>query len=315
MILIDPIALRVRAVEPLARTLKRIIFEAADGGLLPSPLPGAHLPIALPASEALLRNAYSLTGPPGDRSRYEIVVRRTERSRGGSAFIHEVLKPGDVLEAVRPNSLFPLQNRARKHLLIAGGIGITPFLSFLPVLAQRRERFEFHLFARRDEIPVFQALLAAHAGHNIHIHAARDAMSIPGLLALQPLGTHVYTCGPASLMDGVRETALALGWPKGRIHVESFGAIGGTPFRVRLARSGGEIAVGESESMLEALERAGAPIRSLCRGGACGECMTRVLAGTPEHRDHFLSEAEKADGMLVMPCVSRALTPTLTLDL
>lgn len=315
MILIDPITLRVRAVEPLADTLKRIIFEAADGGLLPSPLPGAHLPIALPASEALLRNAYSLTGPLGDRSRYEIVVRRTERSRGGSAFIHEMLKPGDVIEAVRPHSLFPLQNRARKHLLIAGGIGITPFLSFLPVLEQRRERFEFHLFARGHEIPVFQALLAAHASHNVHVHGARDALSIAELLARQPLGTHVYTCGPVSLMDGVRDTALALGWPKGRIHLESFGATGGAPFKVQLARTGIEIAVGEEDSMLQALERAGAPIRSLCRGGACGECLTRVLAGTPEHRDHFLSEAEKAEGTLVMPCVSRALTPTLTLDL
>lgn len=315
MILIDPITLRVRAVEPLARTLKRIILEAADGGLLPSPLPGAHLPIMLPAAAASLRNSYSLTGSIEDRSRYEIVVRRTERSRGGSAFIHEMLKEGDVLDAVRPNSLFPLQTRARKHLLIAGGVGVTPFLSFLPVLEQRRERFEFHLFVRADEVAVFETLLAAHASHNIHIHPARDALSIAELLARQPLGTHVYTCGPSSLMDGVRETALALGWPKGRIHLESFGATGGRPFNVQLARTGLEVAVGEAESMLEALERAGAPTRSLCRGGACGECLTRVLAGTPEHRDHFLSDAEKAEGGLVMPCVSRALTPSLTLDL
>jgi ferredoxin len=67
--------------------------------------------------------------------------------------------------------------------------------------------------------------------------------------------------------------------------------------------------------MLEALENAGLPVASLCRGGACGECLTAVLEGAPDHRDHVLTDEEKSGGRLVMPCVSRAKTPYLTLDL
>jgi ferredoxin len=98
-----------------------------------------------------------------------------------------------------------------------------------------------------------------------------------------------------------------------RVHLESFGALGGESFRVKLSRSGREIPIGEHESMLEALENASVEMPSLCRGGACGECLSTVLDGIPDHRDHFLTADEKAEGRLVMPCVSRAKTPTLTL--
>ena len=116
-------------------------------------------------------------------------------------------------------------------------------------------------------------------------------------------------------MDAVKETAAKSGWPGSRVHLESFGNAGGSPFIVKLARSGGEVAVGAHETMLEALEEAGLPVPSLCRGGACGQCLTRVIEGLPEHRDHYLNDGERAAGNLVMPCVSRARSPSLLLDL
>ncbi|WP_375287320.1 PDR/VanB family oxidoreductase [Sphingomonas sp.] len=308
------IILRVRALEPLSGSLRRVVLEPADGGQLPLALPGAHLPLTLSGGDRVFRNSYSLTSSLDERSRYDIIVRRAERSRGGSAFIHEALAPGDTVRAAAPNSFFPIQARARKHLLIAGGIGITPFLSFLPVLRERGAWHELHVYARREELPVFEALLRD-AGGNIHLHPARDARPIRALLAAQPLGTQAYTCGPEAMMAAVHAAAAELGWPAGRVQSENFGAAGGEPFTLRLARSGAEIAVRGDQTMLEALEQAGAPVRSLCRGGACGECVTGVIDGTPDHRDHFLSQAEKASGTLVMPCVSRSRTPILTLDL
>ena len=157
-------------------------------------------------------------------------------------------------------------------------------------------------------------MLAPFAAHSVHVHAARQECPLDELLARQPLGTHVYSCGPAGLIDGVRDAAVANGWPLSHVHSESFGAYGGAPFSVRLARSGRTVEVGEHDSMLEALETAGVAMPSLCRGGACGECLTKVLDGTPEHRGHFLSPEEKAGGALMMPCVSRAETSMLTID-
>jgi len=309
----QPLELRVQVVEQLAPTLKRIVLEHVDGGLLPTSQPGAHLTLLLPSKKRSYRNSYSIVSSPDERSHYEIIVRRTVDSRGGSAFIHVGLKQNDVLTSAIPNSQFPLQNLARKHLLISGGIGITPLLSFLPVLRRRQEWLELHHFSARAEAAVFETLLEPFGGHDVHVHIGRSAISLTELLARQPLGTHVYCCGPKQLMDSVHDTALALGWPPVRINLESFGVFGGDRFYVRLSLSGREIAVGEHESMLEAIENAGLQVPSLCRGGACGECLTTVVDGVPDHRDHFLTAEEKAGGRVVMPCVSRARTPYLTL--
>ena len=163
---------------------------------------------------------------------------------------------------------------------------------------------------------MFEALLAPFGGHDLHIHPGRSGLDIAELLARQPLGnTHVYVCGPHALMETVAQAAARLGWPASKVHRESFGAAGGAPFTVRLARSEREVSVGSEQSMLEALEAAGVPMPSLCRGGACGECVTHVVAGEPEHRDDYLTAAEKAGNGLVMPCVSRAKGELLVLDL
>lgn len=315
MIVLEPLALRVRQLAPLSATLRHVVLEAADGGLLPASLPGAHLSMVLQAPSRTFRNSYSVTSHYDQRSRYELIVRRTETSRGGSAFIHEALKVGDVVEAAVPNSQFPIQNLARKHLLIGGGIGITPLLSFLPALRDRGQRAEVHQFARATEAALFERLLEPHAAHRINVHAGRGGKALADILLGQPLGTHVYCCGPAALMNVVKDTALLLGWPGNRVHLESFGNAGGAPFTVNLARSGGTVSVGAHETMLEALEDAGLPVPSLCRGGACGQCLTRVTDGTPDHRDHYLNAAERAGGDCVMPCVSRAASLSLTLDL
>jgi ferredoxin len=117
-------------------------------------------------------------------------------------------------------------------------------------------------------------------------------------------------------MDAVTGTAAALGWPRGKIHKESFGgATGGLPFRAVLRRSGIEVEVGETQTLLEAIEAAGVAAPCLCRGGACGECVTPVIEGEVDHRDDFLSAEEKAGGKVVMTCVSRARGPRLVLDL
>jgi ferredoxin-NADP reductase len=315
MISSEPLSLRLRESRPLSATLRHLSFDAADGGLLPTSMPGAHLSLTLAGRLRAFKNSYSIVSRHDERSTYEIIVRRTENSRGGSAFIHDELRVGDVVSTSTPNSQFPIQNLARKHLLIGGGIGITPMLSFLPILRERRQTLELHQVAQATEVSVVERLLSPYAAHDISVHAGRSALKLDDILGRQPLGTHVYCCGPQTLMDAVESAAAARGWPASHVHRENFGAAGGEPFRVRLARSGREVAVGEHETMLEALENAGVPMASLCRGGACGECRTTLLDGTPDHRDHFLTTSEKASCTAVMPCVSRARTPTLTIDL
>ena len=107
----------------------------------------------------------------------------------------------------------------------------------------------------------------------------------------------------------------------GHLHIERFGASappvlhGDGAIRVFLARSGGHVDVPADCSILEAVRQAGHDLPSSCEQGFCGTCECRVLDGTPDHRDALLTEKERAAGTVMMPCVSRALTPTLTLDI
>lgn len=314
----EPLSVRVREVVELAPSLKRFSFEPAHGGIFPTPPAGGHVMLTLRDGARVMKNAYSLVSPPAERARYDIIVRLVAQSRGGSAFLHRKVTPGTVLEMASPISLFSLASSAKKHLLIGGGIGITPLLSFLPELKARGARFELHQVATGEEAAVFERLLAPYAtGGDIRVHCGgRSTFDVAALLSRQPLGTHVYVCGPHSLMDAVTGTAFALGWPKGKIHKESFGGdTGGLPFRAVLRKSGLEVEVGENQTLLEAIEAAGVEAPCLCRGGACGQCATPVIEGEVDHRDDFLSAEEKAAGKLVMTCVSRARGPRLVLDL
>lgn len=310
------LALMVREAEPLAPTLKRFRLEAADGGWLPPSAAGSHLVLTLNGPQRAWRNAYSVVSPPGERRAYEVIVRRTQASRGGSAFLHEAVAVGHVLASAPPHNLFPLRLTGRRHVLIGGGIGVTPLIAHLSALKASGAAFEAHQIAAPAEVAIFERLLEPFAGPLVHVHAGRGAFDTEAVLARQPLGSHVYACGPAPLMAAVAETAARLGWPHGAVHHESFGDHrGGAPFTAMLARAGKAIAVGADQSLLEAIEAAGVEAPYLCRGGACGQCMTAVLDGEPDHRDDVLTAAERASGALIMTCVSRARSPRLVLDL
>ena len=159
------------------------------------------------------------------------------------------------------------------------------------------------------------------AAHPDRVHCYFDEegqqIDLQRLLSMQPIGTHLYVCGPKGMIGWVLGTADKMGWPKGALHHEEFLAPGtGLPFEVRLAASAKTITVGTAQSLLEAMEAAGVDAPYLCRGGACGQCETNVLAcdGAILHRDHWLTPEDSASGQKIMPCVSRFQGKTLVID-
>ncbi|EXF47085.1 ferredoxin [Pseudomonas sp. BAY1663] len=307
---------KVTAVRQLTPVVREFTFEASEGQL-PGFSSGSHVQVLMPLGERTLRNAYSLLGDPADSSHYRIAVRLQDDSRGGSRFMHERVVVGDRLQLSRPHNLFPLHSQARHHVLVAGGIGITPFMAYIAELQARGASFELHYAFRGRLTDAYVGELAERLGERLHAYdsSAGQRLDLAALLAGQPLGTHLYACGPQRLLDGLREQARALGWADSRVHWEAFAAPEpGLPFRVELARSGRHIEVPADLSLLEALEAAGVELPNLCRGGVCGQCATRYLAGAVEHRDHYLDEGQRADAL--MPCVSRgSCASPLLLDL
>jgi ferredoxin-NADP reductase len=314
------IPVRVVAIDTVAANVKRFTLEPQSGEAMPLFSGGSHIVVTMEGGAHTFRNPYSLMGSPLDGSSYQIGVLKTETSRGGSHFMHDAVAVGSSLTISHPINLFPIDHRGRKHILIAGGIGITPFVAMAEQLDLQGAPFELHYVMRSAAHGAFAADLAARYGRRVHLYR-RDRGESPVLEALldhQPLGTHLYACGPDRMIEAVLSAGRRAGWPSENLHSERFLApAGGTPFDIRLAVSDRVITVGAHETILEAVEAAGVDARYLCRGGACGQCETTILSadGALDHQDHYLTHDEKSAGGKIMICVSRFKGRELVLDL
>lgn len=299
-------------------------FELArpDMGELPAFEAGAHIDVHLPGD---IVRQYSLCNPPGPARGYEIGVLKDHASRGGSVALHERVQVGDRLRISAPRNLFPLADSATRSLLFAGGIGITPMLSMAQSLHAAKADFELHYVAHSPGRMAFQKRIQdAPFARSAHFYFGstqlRETLEAGPLLTNPAPGTHLYVCGPVRFMEYVLETAKANGWPSQQLHREYFAPPetnhaedGG--FEVEIKSSGKIIPIPADKSVLEALEEAGIYVPVACEEGVCGTCLTRVLAGEPEHRDLFMSDDEHALNDQFTPCCSRARSARLVLDL
>lgn len=313
----EKIEVIVSAVLPLNDLVTRFEFKRKDGNRFPTFSAGAHTVVHMRDGDRQRLNPYSLMSDPADTETYAISVRRDDEGRGGSLFMHNNVKVGDAMEITYPVNLFSLDLRAKKHVFLAGGIGITPFMAMIAQLERSSDTWELHYSVRTEALGTYVDQLVSKYPNKVRIYYDDQSQSInlEYLLDGQPLGTNVYVCGPKGMIDWVHMTAAAAGWPDANVHSEEFTAPQpGKEFQVRLCRSEKTITVGENESLLEAMEREGVDAPFLCRGGACGQCETNVVSSDGEfiHRDHWLEPDEH--GNKIMPCVSRFIGKSLEID-
>lgn len=315
------VAAKAEAAEGIA------VYELAPVGEQPLPPfeAGAHIDVHVPGG---LVRQYSLYDLAGTASAYRIGVLRDPQSRGGSVALIDRVVAGDVIEISEPRNHFALDRSAGHSLLLAGGIGITPILCMAQALAREDRSFELHYCGRSlPRMPFVERLrsgdLAALAPRS-HVHAD-DGDPAQQFDARATIGApsperHLYVCGPTGFMDHVLGVARELGWPDERLHREYFAAApidhsADGPFELELQRSGRVIRVTAEQSAAEALLDAGIDVMLSCEQGVCGTCITKVLAGQPDHRDLYLTDAEHAGNDCFTPCCSRSRTPRLVLDL
>ena len=313
------IPVTVAEVVEVNALIKRFRFQRRDGGPMPTFSGGAHVVVEMDDHGTRRMNPYSLMSAPGDTSGFEISVRRDDVGRGGSLYMHNHVRPGMEMVLSHPVNLFPLDNRAKKHLMIAGGIGITPFVAHMAQLEAAGGRFELHYSVRSPALGAYVDRLQDHYGPRVHVYHDEhgEKIDLASLLKSQPLGTHIYVCGPKGMIAWVHATAKAMGWPDRAVHSEEFLAPPvGLAFEVQLAASGKTITVAPNQSLLEAMEANGVEAPYLCRGGACGQCETDVhrCDGHIEHNDHWLTDEQKASNTKIMPCVSRFAGAALVID-
>ncbi len=317
----EQLDLRVKRVIDEAEDIRSYEFADPRAGELPPFTAGSHLDVHLP--NGLLRQ-YSLCNDPRETHRYVVAVLREPNGRGGSACMHDVVRQGDDVTITVPRNHFPLHENAERHLLIAGGIGITPILAMVRRLAAIGADYTLHYCTRSPEKTAFRAELSGEpfAGRVRFHHDGGDpakGLDVRALLAEVEDGTHVYCCGPTGLMHAV--TAASAHWPMGTVHFEFFAPdpdVTEGPnegFEVEIASTGAVYQVPPGKTALEVLRAEGFDLDSSCEEGLCGTCLVDVLEGVPDHRDLVLDDEEKASNKLMTLCCSRAKTPRLKLDL
>ena len=312
------IEVRLTAVEPVARDTNVYTFRRPDSGRLPPYQPGAHIDIHLP--NGLIRQ-FSLLNPDPDPESYVVGIKLDAASRGGSRYIFDELCVGHTLKISAPRNNFPLVENAEHVILFAGGIGITPIWCMAQQLAAQNRSWKLYYSCRsRADMPLLETF-EKFGPDRVYLHfddeAAGKFLDLDAAVAGAPANAHFYCCGPNPMLKAFE--AAAANRPRHHVHVEYFtpkaeaATTGG--FWVELAHSGEEYYIPEGKKILEVLYEAGVDVDYSCELGICGECVTRVISGIPEHRDSVLSEEEQAANEKVMICCAGCKSERLVLDM
>jgi vanillate O-demethylase ferredoxin subunit len=307
----------IASIVPHGMAVKEFRLAPLDGHAIPPWQAGAHVELSFRArSGARYTNAYSIVGETNGMLR--IAVQRERQGRGGSRSLHDEFAPGMVLDLSMPIEGFRLRAGARRNVLIAGGIGITPIVPMARVLHSACLPFELHYLVRSPG-----RLALTDDLEHLDARSVRTYLTdIDGRPDLEQMigrwrdGSALHACGPRTLLNAIRATGAAQGWPAQHIHFESFGASAqpqDRPVRVHLRQSGISLDAAPGKSILDTMLEAGVFVSYDCKRGECGNCYASVLSGAALHRDICLTPAQRAQGMT--PCVSWCSGAELELDL
>ena len=241
--------MQLRVTDKVAESpdIMSVYLALQDGQPLADFTPGQHLPIALnvPGQPGPVRRSYSLSGP-GNAKTYRISVKR-EADGIASRFLHDVLKPGDMIDANAPSGDFVPPEGADPLVLVSAGVGVTPMLSVLhgvvdaaaarPVwFVHGTRNSDTHAFrqevadlVRRAE-NVTQSLYYSAPSPSDQTQNSQDAqgrVTADALLALGAgLKAHYMICGPTQFIADLSDGLERLGVPPAQIHYETFGPVG-----------------------------------------------------------------------------------------
>lgn len=310
------IEVRLVSVRYAARDTNLYEFQRSNGKPLPSTSAGAHIDLYL--SQTLVRQ-YSLVNDGDEPSAYLIGVKRDPASRGGSTYMHDQLRVGDLLKISPPRNNFPLDETVEHTVLIAGGIGITPILCMLQRLQTLGKSWTLHYSSRSRVDAPFLDKLSNMPAVNLHFDQENPGkfLNLASIVAKAPVGSHFYCCGPLPMLKAYEGATSEL--PREQVHVEYFSSVHGLAtdggYTVEIASSGKAFDIPPGKTILSVLRDAGFVVPSSCEQGVCGACETRLISGEADHRDVILTQSERDANESIMICCSGAKSPRLVLDL
>ncbi len=316
-----PLALVISGLRELTPRVRAFELRDPHGADLPVVEAGSHLLVPVPVEDGktVIRH-YSICSDPSRRDIYEIAVLRETTGRGGSQTMHAQFNIGQRLNCGLPQNHFRLHTDSRPAVLIAGGIGITPIKAMAQALKARGTDVKLHYAGRSGPEMAFRDRLMSEFGADISVYRSSDGERIDIEQVLSTAATRAvfYICGPDRLIEAFRQADNDLNIPSERIRFERFEAgplKDSRPIALELRRSGMHIQVTAEQSILDAMLDHGLDVPYGCRAGNCKSCAVKIISGQVEHRDSALSQAERETGGLMCPCISRATSEHLVLDI
>ena len=305
----------VTRIEEVGSDTKRFTLADKDGWQLPPFRPGAHVDVHV--QPGLVRT-YSLCNEPEDECRYVIAVKRERDGRGGSNHLHDRISVGDPIGVSIPRGGIALREDGM-NVFIAGGIGVTPFVSAIRHL-ERNGRTNYVLHWSSRGAPSLADMIApAIASGRVQVYDTRNQQkpSIAQIVSKYEGSGLAACCGPLPMLEMFEDVVGS--WPDDRKHIELFAppkrvALSDVPpYELLLKASNIVATVTPDIGLLGTLEALGIDVPVSCGGGICGACRTRWIEGPPIHRDRILSPSERQSELIV--CVGDCAGPRLVLDL
>jgi ferredoxin-NADP reductase len=313
---VDATVRRIRDVTPGIRQIEIV----PEGNAVRQWTPGSHIEVGVVIDGRADTRFYSLVGD-ADPACYRIAVKREDPSRGGSRYMWS-LAPGARIKASAPRNLFELELGRPEYLLIAGGIGITPVYGMALGLARQNASFRLLYACRSRQDAAFLPELAEALENRLVFFAEDEGQRIDLAAEVGRLhaGAQLYVCGPMGLLDALRHVWAQAGRRPSELRYESFANSGHhapEPFWLRVPSRGIEITVRANQTILDALNEAGAEVMFDCRRGECGLCVVDVIAliGAIDHRDVFFSDHQRKANTQLCACVSRVVGGGAVLDI
>ena len=301
-----------KVIEHKGAGSKTFLMRSKDGGPVAYFRAGQYLSLKLAIDGSAVSRPYSISSSPKDA--LAGVVSVTVRSNPGgfaAGYMLEEFKEGDAVLSSGPQGNFYYEElRDPKNIVaLAGGSGITPFLSMAQAIADGTEDFDLTILfgSRTKEQILFKDELDALAEkcdkiHVVHVLSDEEAEGFEhGFITADLIKKYakdpysVFVCGPEAMYRFLKGELDKLGLPKKNIRCEMLGVTKkiadaegfpaeakGKEFSITVRQGAEEykIKAAAEEPILVAIERAGITAPSRCRSGECGWCRSKVLSGT-----------------------------------
>ena len=301
-----------RVIDHAGAGAKTFLMRSKDGGPVAFFRAGQYLSLKLKIGDSSVSRPYSISSSPKDALNGVVSVTVRSNPDGFAAgYMLEEFKEGDEVLSSGPQGNFYYEElRDPKHIVaLAGGSGITPFLSMAQAIAEGTEDFDLTILfgSRTKEQILFKneldwIALKCNKVHVVHVLSDEEAEGFEhGFITADLIKKYakepysVFVCGPEAMYRFLKGELGKLGLPGKNIRCEMLGVtkkiadaegfpaeVKGKEFDITVKQGAKEyrIKAAAEEPILVAIERAGITAPSRCRSGECGWCRSKVLSGT-----------------------------------